>query len=411
MKLNCLLFVCFCCIQALQMKAQDDPQPKTITVNPDLFSKGKFIWNLERNFSYWHYSHYSDGVKYNETNNTSFKLGTDYVFRPHWAIGADVSARFSGVTNGIDTKNRDWSAYLNLTYGTQLNTNVGAYLKLGAGIGREKDIITNTSGGTNEFLYKDLNFRSELGFPVSLDGGPVRLDPYLYYKRTCTDFADGEESTNRFGGGLKLIAGLSCGESECDSKRGYQQSRSLFTAGSQFIDYQTKTMFAAGNIKTDYNQVPNTVESDFSRFHFNSTYGYYFLDKVYGALGVKYQYDQSKPGSQPGYVFTNTEYLITPKIGVHIPADPPLGNFFIEGAYGLGQEISKTDDNGSVTKSKDKIRYFGVMAGDVIFFGENVGLVIKAGYSQYTNESITTPAVPEQRSKGFGTSFGVRFAF
>jgi hypothetical protein len=416
MKAISFTLICLSVLFSSLLKAQDPKTNSTSTStgysNDYLFDKGKWVFDLKRNLNYSHFNNYSGDNKYGESNSFGISLGADYMFKRGLGVGLDLSLRTTGDKNSqgvTDFQTRDWMAWADFRYARPLGS-VNWYVQPAVGYGMQKDISTNSSGGTNEDKTTDLGFRLTTGFPINL-GGPVYLDPHLCYQRDCFDFDDGEESRNKFGVGIGLIAGLNSSQMACDSKQGYRQSKLAYQKGNMYLDYYTRGMYDFGNTITNYNTAPdNDIKSDFSRGRLNVGWSYYVINNLYAGLELSGSHDVSKPGTQNGYTFTNSDWDATLKAGFNLPVKLPFNNIFLDVAYGVGGAKDKTDDNGNVSEFKDKTSYYGAELGYNKFFGERVALTPIVFYGVYKSEQkdVTNPI--EYKDKGLGFRLGVRYA-
>lgn len=408
MKAISLTLICLSMLFPCLSKAQDPKQNTTSPFNYDLYSKSKWIYDLRTNLSYTHFNNFSNDVKYSETNNFRLSLGATYMFSKGLGAGLTASYRSSGTDATTDFKTRDWSLGAHFTYGRSLSDRVFWYVEPGVSYGQSKDITTNFSGGTVEDKTTDLGFTLTTGFPIHLNGA-VYLDPHLCYQRDCDDYDDGEDSRNSFGFGVSLLAGLTCGEKICDSRVGYRQSNMRFNQGSSYISYYTRGVYNFGNIVSQYNNQPDEIKSNFSMGHLNIDYAYFPINNLYVGLGLSTKIDISKPGLQPDYTFTNSEWQLLFNAGYHIPVTPPVRNFSLGFSYGIGQEKNKTDDNGNVNEFKEKTSYYGANLTYDAFFGDNISVSPQLMYGVYKAEQKDATNPPVNKEKGLGFRVGVRY--
>ena len=395
-----LLVISFASAQDLEVT-----QPIS-TVSSEFLKKGNVIFDLDRILNYSSNKIELNGVKYGETSRFNIDLGASLMLSNNWGAGVDLSFDHSKFENGVEVIENSWMAWGHALYGRDLGNTVDFIIKAGAGYGGIKEKTTGSTFPSEQDI-STVGIRASVLFPIRVQGGPVFLTPSLGYKRLMLDYDDGEETQSNVRLGLNLMTSLGKTDHRCDGRFNHQQANTRYDAGSHYIGYYTKGMFSLGGYETEFGS--NTEKSDVSEGSLRLDYNYYFINNFYGGVELMWSSEVFEPGYQPNYKYTDSKFMIEPKIGLNIPGKAPLNNTFLEFAYGFGSLKEKVDDNGNVDEFKDKLSSYSGTLGYNIFFADQVALTPMIRYNVMKSEADNSSFNNEEEQKGLQFRVGLRF--
>jgi hypothetical protein len=408
-----LLMVCclsLCAVQANSQKKKTDkakPTPQSsiiiisgskevqkpmITKNPDKifinpFQKGTINITNKKNLDYTHFKHQPDRTT---ISDMSFNADANYFFMDGFAVGADIRySNYKLKPNPLSTYNY-LAGYINLTYGRQLTERVGAYFRLGGGIGHSKSTLSSN----NSQLEADyVNIHGTIGVPIALiPNSPIFLTPVVTYNSDKTKIPFHKIRENGYSFGVKLESYFNSNNNAIAKVPAHHWPQQ----GTSFIEYNTD--FSIGNStrkesqgETQFADVKN------NNFGINAGYHYYFLDYLAGGLNISF----TKTGrDNSSSVDKRRIFRIQPAVTVHAPVEGGLRDLFLQVAYGF-EHVKNTG-------SKENNKYFSTRIGYNLFLTQNISLSPKVGYESDKYVHHTAGGDYKSNDKGLATELGLR---
>ncbi|HYM93795.1 MAG TPA: outer membrane beta-barrel protein [Chitinophagaceae bacterium] len=382
---------------------------KTGTQNSSPFAKGKNEFTLTKNFHFDYQNNYVNDQKTGHSNDLGFNVEWNRFVVNNFAIGARFSAGWSGDhLTSSDNLTRDWSAYVNFTYGKPVTDNFNLYARIGVGYGMNKD-ITKSPSSTITDKTNEYEFKVGIGAPIRLyPGGNTYITPRITYGYSNNKFDGGKQTNSDINIGLNFESYLDCIEMICDCHHSFSLSRNMYQQGHSYIGYYSKGMFDLGSSRLTYDNISGNNESNNTDGHIKFGYSYYVANNF--AIGSRVGFStQSQKDKNTDNKSTRTRFDFNPTLTFNLPTTGGWNNAFLQTYGGVGSETDKTTTGTNTITTKYSTSNYGFGIGYNDFFANRLSFTPIIGYEWNSSKNKDTNV--KNKNHGLYLQMGVQMHF
>ncbi len=413
MKPHQLLLTCLSLLLPFSLVFSQDPV-KTITYDPDPFSKSKNLFPHTQFTALSHYKNSVNGQKVGTSDSWYAHIDYKYAIGDKWAVGLTLDLDRSGQhssTSNYDNLTRDWSVGPSVLRGWTLSKTHHLYAEADATFGSSTNIYKTPSSDTKD---KDdlFGLSGGIGLLSQIDEKGLvyhNLDLSYNYSRSKNDF-----STYTYSGimlNTNLVSSLRCSEKTCNCNKQYDLSKNLYDKGRNYL-YSSMANVTVGTTNDEYISGPiTTIQKD---NYFNTklrvNYGHYFVDDAGAGLHFGFMRSMTKSrDSDIKYILTT--FYVAPTIFVHIPTDNIWNNFFAEFDYKFGSQASKVEVNNNATTDKVSISGWAGKIGYDMTFAPRTTLTMSVGFRDRNEKEKDISNPDEFSEKGIFLGAGFKYTW